>query len=69
MDVMEEEQRSQILDRMAALAIDPMSLWLHFASLGGNADYGRVVEFLEAGSPLPEWDRTVLTAAARDLTM
>ena len=69
MDVVEEEQRFEILDRMAVLAVDPMCLWLHFVSLGGNASYVQVLGYLQDDGPMPQWDRTVLGAAARDLSL
>jgi hypothetical protein len=51
------------------LGINPFVLWIHFISLGGNAELESVRMYLSGTGSLPEWDRDVLSAAANDLTV
>lgn len=64
----EADQRAEILDRVTTMAVASMDLWVHFLSLGGNADHLEVMRYLEEGAPLRSWDRTVLSVAAHELT-
>ncbi|WP_144673352.1 hypothetical protein [Arthrobacter sp. U41] len=51
------------------LGINLFVLWIHFVSLGGNAELESVLMYLAGDGSLPEWDRDVLSTAANDLTL
>lgn len=51
------------------LGINQFVVWMHFLSLGGNAELESVLMYLAGVGSLPEWDRDVLSAAVNDLTL
>lgn len=51
------------------LGINRFVLWMHFVSLGGNAELESVLMNLAGVGSLQEWGRDVLSAAANDLTL
>ncbi len=65
----ENDQRALTAAVVTELGINPFVLWIHFVSLGGNADLESVLKYLAECGALPEWDRDMLSSAANDLTL
>jgi hypothetical protein len=67
--VQENDQQALTGAVVKELGINQFVVWMHFLSLGGNAELESVLMYLAGVGSLPEWDRDVLSAAVNDLTL